>query len=85
MEQICQSSYNSISKFNTDIKRIRDSRFKSKKHLKYTLVLQVMGSESTIAGHLPPNSKVTGVKCLAAAVITMRPTWLLPAGVENAN
>lgn len=40
--------------------------------------------ESTIAGHFPPNSKVTGVRCFAAADITICPTLALPAnsGIE---
>ena len=32
----------------------------------------------TMAGLLPPNSKVTGVRCSAAARMTMRATRLLP-------
>lgn len=35
--------------------------------------------ESTIAGHFPPSSRATGVRCFAAAAITMRPTFPLPA------
>lgn len=35
--------------------------------------------ESTTAGHFPPSSRVTGVRCFAAAAITMRPTLALPA------
>jgi hypothetical protein len=35
-------------------------------------------SESTSAGHFPPNSKVTGVRCSTAAVITIFPTRALP-------
>jgi hypothetical protein len=35
-------------------------------------------SESTNAGHFPPNSKVTGVRCSTAAVITIFPTRALP-------
>lgn len=39
--------------------------------------------ESTTAGHFPPSSRITGVRCFAAAAITMRPTLALPA--ENSN
>ena len=35
--------------------------------------------ESISAGHFPPNSKVTGVRCTAAADITIRPTLALPS------
>lgn len=35
--------------------------------------------ESTTAGHFPPNSRVTGVKCFTAADITILPTRALPA------
>jgi hypothetical protein len=35
-------------------------------------------SESKTTGHLPPSSKVTGVRCLAAAAITTLPTFALP-------
>ncbi len=31
-----------------------------------------------MAGHLPPSSSVTGVRCFAAAAITTRPTRELP-------
>lgn len=34
--------------------------------------------ESTITGDFPPSSKRTGVRCFAAAAITMRPTLPLP-------
>lgn len=34
--------------------------------------------ESTITGDLPPNSRVTGVRCFAAAVATIRPILPLP-------
>lgn len=37
---------------------------------------------SRIAGHFPPSSRVTGVKCLAAADITMLPTRGLPENIE---
>jgi hypothetical protein len=43
-----------------------------------TFVCQELERESTIAGHFPPNSRVTGVRCLAAADITSRPTRALP-------
>ena len=36
-------------------------------------------SESTTAGDFPPSSSTTGVRCLAAAAITIRPTLPLPA------
>jgi hypothetical protein len=39
--------------------------------------------ESTTAGHFPPSSRITGVRCFAAAAITMRPTLALPA--ENSK
>lgn len=32
-----------------------------------------------MAGHFPPSSKVTGVRCFTAAVITIRPIRELPA------
>ena len=35
--------------------------------------------ESTIVGDFPPSSNVTGVRYFAAAVITILPTWVLPA------
>lgn len=34
--------------------------------------------ESTTAGLFPPSSKITGVRCFAAAAITIRPTLGLP-------
>ena len=34
--------------------------------------------ESTTAGHFPPSSRITGVRCFAAAAITIRPTLALP-------
>lgn len=34
--------------------------------------------ESRMVGHFPPSSRVTGVKCFAAADMTMRPTRGLP-------
>lgn len=37
--------------------------------------------ESTTAGHFPPSSRVTGVRCIAAAAITMRPTLAPPAEI----
>ena len=36
-------------------------------------------SESTITGDFPPSSNTTGVKCFAAADITIRPTFEFPA------
>lgn len=42
-----------------------------------------MTLESTTTGHFPPSSKVTGVRCFAAAAITMRPTLGLPAQIEE--
>lgn len=43
-----------------------------------TLLSRELEKESTTAGHFPPNSKVTGVKCCAAADITILPTRVLP-------
>lgn len=37
---------------------------------------------SRMVGHFPPSSRVTGVRCVAAADMTMRPTLGLP---ENAS
>ncbi|WVZ22062.1 hypothetical protein V8G54_000606 [Vigna mungo] len=37
-----------------------------------------LGRESSMAGHFPPNSRVTGVKFFAAADMTMLPTLGLP-------
>lgn len=37
--------------------------------------------ESRITGHFPPSSRVTGVKCFAAAAMIIRPTRGLPAAV----
>lgn len=39
-----------------------------------TFLSQELEMKSTTAGHFPPNSKVTGVRFLAAAVITIWPT-----------
>lgn len=36
-------------------------------------------SESTMIGDFPPSSKTTGVRCFAAAVKTIRPTFEFPA------
>lgn len=35
--------------------------------------------ESTTTGFFPPSSRTTGVRCFAAAAITMRPTFPFPA------
>lgn len=35
--------------------------------------------ESRMTGHFPPSSRVTGVKCFAAAAMTILPTRGLPA------
>jgi len=43
-----------------------------------TLNSEGLGKESSMAGHFPPNSRVTGVKCFAAADITKLPTRELP-------
>jgi len=43
-----------------------------------TLNSEGLGSESSMAGHFPPNSRVTGVKFFAAADMTMLPTLGLP-------
>lgn len=43
-----------------------------------TFLSQELERESTIAGHFPPSSRVTGVRCFAAAVITILPTLALP-------
>jgi hypothetical protein len=40
-------------------------------------------SESTTAGDLPPNSKATGVKCFAAAAITILPTLPFPQNIKR--
>lgn len=43
-------------------------------------------TESSIyTGHFPPSSRVTGVRCLAAAAITILPTLGLPAQFGNWN
>jgi len=39
--------------------------------------------ESTMTGDFPPSSKITGVRCFAAAVITMRPTLPLPTQLQG--
>lgn len=49
-----------------------------KTYIEITLVSLELEKESTTAGHFPPNSKVTGVKCCAAADITTLPTLVLP-------
>ena len=41
-------------------------------------VMSSGASAQTRHGHLPPSSSVTGVRCRAAAVITARPTLVLP-------
>lgn len=46
----------------------------------FTFKSQELERESKTAGHFPPNSKVTGVRFLAAAVITIRATGALPFG-----
>lgn len=40
--------------------------------------------ESITAGHFPPSSRVTGVRCFAAAAITMRATFALPEEITMA-
>lgn len=45
---------------------------------RYTCLSLELFSESKTAGHFPPSSRVTGVRCFAAAVITIRPTLELP-------
>ncbi len=40
--------------------------------------LLVSGLQSITTGHFPPSSRVPGVRCLAAAAATMRPTFGLP-------
>jgi hypothetical protein len=46
----------------------------NKNELKKTLHYE----KKKITYDLPPNSSVTGVKCFAAAVMTILPTWPLP-------
>lgn len=41
-----------------------------------------LDSLSKMVGHFPPSSRVTGVKCFAAADIMRRPTRGLPAKQE---
>ena len=43
-----------------------------------TMLTCKLMSESTMTGDFPPSSKTTGVKCFAAAAITMRATLPLP-------
>jgi hypothetical protein len=38
---------------------------------------------STMQGDFPPNSKITGVKYVAAAVITILPTVVDPAKIKS--
>jgi len=42
-------------------------------------------SESITAGHFPPSSRTTGVRCFAAAVMTMRPTLGLPEKLKKGH
>lgn len=45
----------------------------------FTSLSQEEGRESTTAGHFPPNSRTTGVRCFTAADITFCPTCALPS------
>lgn len=60
---------------------LRNTRTSKKKILfvlKYNITCKFI-FESTTAGHFPPSSRITGVRCFAAADMTMRPTLALPA------
>lgn len=45
---------------------------------KATFKSEGLDRESRMVGHFPPSSRVTGVKCFAAADMTMRPICGLP-------
>lgn len=45
---------------------------------KQTCISRELLSLSSTAGHFPPSSNVTGVRCSAAAIITALPTFALP-------
>lgn len=49
-----------------------------KQEAKTTFKSEGLERESRIVGHFPPSSRVTGVKCFAAAVMTRDATLGLP-------
>ena len=66
----------------SDRKQRVSSSKKKKSHLGYASIEEFntfkLMLESTTTGDFPPSSKRTGVRCFAAACITIRPTLELP-------